>query len=244
MDVLDPVVADLHGLPYQPVYLFLASRLILGRGAQAGGSEHGHDRQPDHHWDLRSLSVHASLSFDLIRNPSGAREVERHVLSSMFGHERRDPLGLVTELESSHTSKATAMSSQRFWLSSHWLFSRVSVARVRGGRKTSLTALLAQYSKGRFGSWLGVLPTSLFVNRLQPATSENPNRVARVNASTPAARRATPWKKRVQRNALEYWYPWRSAASVRYAGQHPRSSAISVCFLRYDPSPSVWPELR
>ena len=136
------------------------------------------------------------------------------------------------------------MSSQRFWLSSRRPIARVSVPVVAGERKTSSTAHLTQYSKGRFGSWLGVLPTSFFVNRLQPATSENASRVARDNAFTPAARRATPWKKRIQRSALEYWYPWRSAASVKYAGRHRRSSAISVCFLRYDPSPSIWPEPR
>ena len=141
-------------------------------------------------------------------------------------------------------SKTTAMSSHRFALSSQRFVSRLSIRLVAGARKTSSTALLTQYSRGTFGSWLGVLPTSLFVNRLQPARSENPSRIARVSASTPSARSAMPCSKRIQRTALEYWNPWRSAASDRYARRHPTCLAISATRCRYPQSPPPSPDPR
>lgn len=70
-------------------------------------------------------------------------------------------------------------------------------------RKTALTASRAQDETDTAGSWAGVLPTSVTVNRCHPARSLKPRRHAISVIPTPAFRRAIPWLSRIQRSSSD-----------------------------------------
>jgi len=70
-------------------------------------------------------------------------------------------------------------------------------------RNTSSTAFRTHSESGRTGSWRGLRPISLDVNRLHPPTSPNPSLRTSVSVRYPSAWRAIACRKRIHLRALE-----------------------------------------